>query len=288
MRKNLPVTNQEYVLLDGLSIVSKTDTKGRITYVNPYFIEVSGFAEEELLGAPHNLVRHPDMPQAAFADLWETLQQGMSWTGLVKNRRKNGDFYWVVANVTPVREGSQTVDYMSVRTKPTHQQIEAAEQAYGAIRNGTAKGIAIARGAVVPTGLRGKIEALRHMPLSLRMWLGMSAMNTGVIALGASAWVTHQGDAAAWIAGGTAACVAIGVALWYMIHSTVVRPLDAARSTTPLPTWTKSRSKTPRWSNKRPPPLTSSTKKRCASNNRSPYSSSTARACSNPARRWPA
>src|SRR6476661_5214254 len=104
MRMNLPVTQREYELQDGQAIVSKTDTHGNITYVNAYFIEVSGFAEEELLGAPQNLVRHPDMPVEAFADMWATLKDDRPWTGLVKNRRKNGDHYWVLANVTPVRE----------------------------------------------------------------------------------------------------------------------------------------------------------------------------------------
>jgi len=103
----LPVTGIEYRMQAGQSIVSKTDTKGRITYVNPAFIEVSGFTEDELLGKAHNIVRHPDMPPEAFADLWRTLQAGEPWTGLVKNRRKNGDFYWVVANVVPVKEAGR-------------------------------------------------------------------------------------------------------------------------------------------------------------------------------------
>ena len=116
MRNNQPVTGIEYLLKEGQSIVSKTDTKGRITYVNPSFIEVSGFDEPELLGKAHNVVRHPDMPPEAFADLWRTLQAGEPWTGMVKNRRKNGDFYWVVANVVPVKEAGRVTGYMSART----------------------------------------------------------------------------------------------------------------------------------------------------------------------------
>jgi PAS domain S-box-containing protein len=104
MRKNLPITQREYALPDGMTIVSRTDLKGRITYVNPDFLTASGFDEEELIGQPHNLVRHPDMPEQAFADLWTTLQAGRPWTGLVKNRRKNGDHYWVLANATPLLE----------------------------------------------------------------------------------------------------------------------------------------------------------------------------------------
>jgi len=94
VRINVPVTNIERHLQDGEYIVSKTDLKGQITYVNSSFMGISGFAEEELLGKAHNIVRHPDMPPAAYADLWRTLQRGKPWRGLVKNRCKNGDHYW--------------------------------------------------------------------------------------------------------------------------------------------------------------------------------------------------
>ncbi|MBP7485306.1 MAG: PAS domain-containing protein, partial [Aquabacterium sp.] len=113
MRTNLPVTNIEYPLRDGTCIVSRTDLKGRITYVNQDFLEYSGFAEDELIGKAHNIVRHPDMPEEAFQDLWDTLSAGRPWTGLVKNRRKNGDYYWVVANATPLLDGEQIVGYLS-------------------------------------------------------------------------------------------------------------------------------------------------------------------------------
>ena len=94
MRVNSPVTQNEYIMDDGKTIVSTTDLQGNINYANPYFIEVSGFTEEELMDAPQNVVRHPDMPVEAFADLWSTIKDGMPWTGLVKNRCKNGDYYW--------------------------------------------------------------------------------------------------------------------------------------------------------------------------------------------------
>ncbi len=86
MRKNLPITQQEYLLPEGMTIVSCTDLKGRITYVNPDFLTASGFDLDELIGKAHNVVRHPDMPEEAFADLWRTLQAGRPWTGMVKNR----------------------------------------------------------------------------------------------------------------------------------------------------------------------------------------------------------
>ncbi len=113
MRKNLPVTQREFPFPKGGTLVSTTDLKGRITYCNPSFIEVSGYSREELLGQPHNLIRHPDMPAEAFRDLWATVQNGKPWGGVVKNRRKNGDHYWVFANVTPLIEGGQTVGFVS-------------------------------------------------------------------------------------------------------------------------------------------------------------------------------
>ncbi|MFN4103768.1 MAG: PAS domain-containing protein [Tepidimonas sp.] len=96
---------------------------------------VSGYTRDELLGQPHNIVRHPDMPEEAFRDMWLTiLDMGRPWTGLVKNRRKNGDHYWVRANATPVREGDQIVGFLSVRTKPTEAEVAAAEALYARMR----------------------------------------------------------------------------------------------------------------------------------------------------------
>mgnify|MGYP002131924423 CR=1 FL=1 len=119
MRMNLPVSANEYVYPDGLTLVSTTDLKSRITYCNPAFIEVSGYEREELLGQPHNMIRHPDMPAEAFRDMWETIALGLPWSGMVKNRRKNGDHYWVLANVTPsVDAQGNTLGYYSVRRKP--------------------------------------------------------------------------------------------------------------------------------------------------------------------------
>ncbi|MDP1706117.1 MAG: PAS domain-containing protein, partial [Sulfurimicrobium sp.] len=130
MKNNQPVTNVEYVLKETDSIVSKTDLKGVITYINEDFLRISGFSESELIGTSHNIVRHPDMPVEAFADLWASLKAKRPWTGMVKNRCKNGDYYWVMANATPIYEGGQCVGYMSVRSKPTQEQISAASSAY--------------------------------------------------------------------------------------------------------------------------------------------------------------
>ena len=143
MRINLPVSDIEYPIGDDTLILSTTDTKGRLTYVNQTFIEVSGFTKEELIGKAHNIVRHPDMPSEAFADLWKTLKAGKPWTGLVKNRRKNGDFYWVLGNATPLIENGVILGYLSVRTKPSRQVVDKVAPLYRQILNGTAKNLKI-------------------------------------------------------------------------------------------------------------------------------------------------
>lgn len=134
MKINLPITQIEQPFPKGKYIVSKTDLKGITTYGNDTFFEISGFSPEELIGKNHNIVRHPDMPPSAFAWLWNTIQDGRPWRGTVKNRRKNGDFYWVNALVVPVRKDNQTIGYMSVRTEPTREEIAAAEPLYKSLK----------------------------------------------------------------------------------------------------------------------------------------------------------
>ncbi|HAU13593.1 MAG TPA: chemotaxis protein, partial [Gammaproteobacteria bacterium] len=138
MRVNMPVTQKEVKLAPGQTIVSKTNPKGVITYINRDFIEISGYSEAELIGQAHNLIRHPDMPQAAFKDLWATVQAGKPWRGMVKNRCKNGDHYWVSAFATPVSRNGKVVEYQSVRTRPQPEQIQAAEALHARMRDGRA------------------------------------------------------------------------------------------------------------------------------------------------------
>lgn len=140
MRTNLPITQREHPFPAGQALVSTTDLQGRILYCNPAFIEVSGYTREELLGQPHNMIRHPDMPEEAFRDMWQTIESGQPWSGLVKNRRKNGDHYWVMANVTPLLDGDRPVGYMSVRTLPDRQQVSEAETVYARMREAASRG----------------------------------------------------------------------------------------------------------------------------------------------------
>lgn len=158
MRLNHPVTNNEIPVPGSVLLVSKTDPGGRITFVNEAFVEISGYQERELLGAPHNILRHPDMPQQAFADLWATVKAGQPWEGLVKNRTKTGDFYWVRANVTPIVEAGNTVGYISVRSAATPAQIAKAEELYRRMREGSAKNIRVSKGAVLNDSLSGRFH----------------------------------------------------------------------------------------------------------------------------------
>jgi aerotaxis receptor len=136
MKNNLPISQCERPLDAAKPVVTKTDLTGIITYANDTFVDVSGFSRDELIGVSHNIVRHPDMPEVAFADLWRTIQAGHPWRGIVKNRARNGDFYWVEAYVTPLTENGRITGYMSVRTPPTRADVENAEALYRDIREG--------------------------------------------------------------------------------------------------------------------------------------------------------
>jgi aerotaxis receptor len=151
MRNNQPVKDTEYPLSERSVIISHTDAQGKITYVNDDFIHFSGFSEQELLGQPHNIIRHPDMPSEVFRDAWATLRQGRAWQGMIKNRCKDGGYYWVKANMNPDGQGG----YMSVRLKPTADEISQAAQLYRQIRAG--KKIRFHLGHVITPSLFGGI-----------------------------------------------------------------------------------------------------------------------------------
>jgi aerotaxis receptor len=174
MRDNGPVTTHEVLLPENSLLVSQTDTGGRITFANDAFVRVSGFTREELLGAPHNLVRHPHMPQAAFRDLWATAKSGHPWEGLVKNRAKNGDFYWVRANVTPVVEAGELKGFISIRTRPERDEVAVAEAIYASIREGRSRGLQVKGGAIVRTGLVAHWQrVMRGIATSFAVSLGI-------------------------------------------------------------------------------------------------------------------
>ncbi|HHT2968768.1 TPA: methyl-accepting chemotaxis protein [Citrobacter koseri] len=175
------VSQHNYPLDDDTTLMSTTDLQSYITHANDTFVQVSGFTLNELLTQPHNLVRHPDMPKAAFADMWYTLRQGEPWSGIVKNRRKNGDHYWVRANAVPmVREGRVT-GYMSIRTRATDEEIAAVEPLYKALNEGRSNK-RIHKGLVVRKGWLGKLPAI---PIRWRVRSVMAL--TGVVLMAAMA-----------------------------------------------------------------------------------------------------
>lgn len=130
MKINQPISGREKLFPADKTLVSKTDTKGIITFANQDFVEVSGFSEKELVGANHNIIRHPDMPPVAFEVMWKTLKRGLPWHGIVKNRCKDGDHYWVDAKVVPIKKSGEIIGYMSVRTAPSREDVAGAEAAY--------------------------------------------------------------------------------------------------------------------------------------------------------------
>lgn len=183
MKRNTPVTQQEYILNVGTTLMSTTNTQSHISYANSAFIEASGFAEDALVGKPHNIIRHPDMPSLAFADMWFTIQQGESWTGLVKNRRQNGDHYWVRANVTPVFHQDKLTGYISVRNIPPREEINASENLYAQINANRLKGYRFYKGVVVRRGLFSFLSLFNWLSLSRRinLALGIAALATATL-----------------------------------------------------------------------------------------------------------
>lgn len=179
MRHQPFVTEQEHELADNATLMSTTDLQSYITYANDSFIEACGFSSEELIGQPHNIVRHPDMPRQAFADMWATLKQGTPWTGLVKNRCKNGDFYWVRANVVPLIRDGNPVGYMSIRTKPSRDEITKAEKLYRDMNEGRANTVSLSNGLLIRKGFL-KCLSLSKI-LSLRWRIRLPLLSTLIV-----------------------------------------------------------------------------------------------------------
>lgn len=190
MKKNFPVTGKERVFQDHQKIISLTDAKGVITYINEDFCDISGFERDELLGRAHNIVRHPEMPPAAFQGLWDTIKGGHPWLGMVKNRCKNGDHYWVSAYVTPVVEGNNVVGYQSVRTKPRPEWVARADKLYKRINNGKS-----AASRLASLGLCGKLS----LGMIVLVWAMVAVAIAGGAAAGAMVGAGLVASAAGWL-----------------------------------------------------------------------------------------
>lgn len=187
MKVNMPITGKEQEVLEGMYLLSTTDPQGRITYVNQEFVAISGFGRDELLHQAHNIVRHPDVPSVIFQSLWQTLQSGRSWMGVVKNRCKNGDHYWVNAFITPIKCNGEIIECQSVRTRADRADIARAEKLYAQLKD--AKNLP-AKAAPV-WNLQAKLSivaALVLLPVLLVPWLTglMSALWSGTLYIGST------------------------------------------------------------------------------------------------------
>ena len=220
MRTNLPVTQREYQFPDSETLLSTTDTASHIRYANAAFIRTSGFSIDELMGQPHNIVRHPDMPAEVYVDMWRSLQQGQSWRALVKNRRENGDHYWVCANAAPMRRNGQLVGYLSVRTKPARAEVEAAQTLYARFKAGRAGALAFNRGLIVRTGLMRWTSALQLLPTAWRVRLPLAGV---ALAVGVTLALSGIG-AAALATSGLVVASSLLLADWF-IEAQLTSPL---------------------------------------------------------------
>jgi len=209
MRLNHPVSTTEFAFPRGETLVSTTDLQGRILYCNPAFISGSGCAREELLGQPHNLIRHPDMPEEAFRDMWQTIAGGRPWSAAVKNRRKDGSFYWMMANVTPLMDGDAPVGFMSVRTEPSRDEVQAAEALYTTMRAEKAAGHCVHR---LDAGTLRLHTPLGRLAQALRP--GLRGRIAGVTAALAAAAAAAGGGAWPVLAG--SALVGAGIGGWLL------------------------------------------------------------------------
>lgn len=189
MKRNLPVTDQEYDYSEDIRIISSTDNKGILRHCNEDFIRIAGYSANEMLNKNHNVIRHPDMPPAAFQNLWDTVKQGKPWMGIVKNRRKNGDHYWVDAFVSPVFEDGKMTGYQSVRMKPARDHVSRAAKAYAAINAGR-------RNWIPHMGLFGRLSMAGFVTMATTAALSTYglplAMTGGFTAALMSAWLVAR------------------------------------------------------------------------------------------------
>ncbi|WP_339119318.1 methyl-accepting chemotaxis protein [Halomonas sp. BMC6] len=197
MRNNGYVSQTNYPIEPDDFLISRTDINGYITYANPRFIEVSGFSIEELMNEPHNVVRHPDMPPEVYRDMWATLREGLSWQGYVKNRRKNGDHYWVHANVVPVVDRGELQGYASLRSYAGEEKARYFDHLYRQMRENSCP-YYLKRGKLKRKGLRGKLPSFQWEGVKARV-IGSSIASAAL--LGAGLWVAQRFGLTGWSLG---------------------------------------------------------------------------------------
>jgi len=233
MRVNLPVSTNEYDYPGEELLMSTTDSAGVMTHCNAAFARVSGYSVEELMGQPHNLIRHPDMPPEAYKDLWATIGRGRNWSGIVKNRRKNGDFYWVRANVTPMMVDGKPRSYMSVRVKPTREEVRAAEALYAQIRQERESGVStfwLHAGRVRRPGWRNTLGKLQRFSLTQRLVALLVPLLAAALLPGLMGWSGPE-----VLAGQAVVLLALSAFLLWRFQRVVLAPLaDAERLMTEI------------------------------------------------------
>lgn len=221
--KHAYVSQQEVPFPHGKVLISKTDTKGVITYCNDEFEEISGYTRGELIGKSHNIVRHPDMPPAAFKWMWDTLKAERPWRGMVKNRCKNGDFYWVRATVVPIMENGRATGYVSMRRAPTRAQIADAEALYREYSQSGAQFVS-------------KREQMKFKNWSLKSKLQLVIQSALLLVLGVGQWFissklhTDPTTELELLGGQIVLHVFLFFFLGYCVVRYVREPLDAAKN----------------------------------------------------------
>ena len=225
MRSTPQAAGRETVLEDGKPIVTTTDLHTRLTYANSTFTDASGYADGELLGRPQNSLYHSDMPAEVDADMLRTVLSGEPWRGLVKYGRKDGGYFWCIANVTPVIERGTTTGFMSVCTKPKRTQIDEAEQLYRTVRGANPAGVRIVRGGEAARGWRRLAHALRDITLAQRLALCFGSMAVLALSIAAHALLPYSDTAVHLQA---LLMVALALYGWRNLHHAVVAPIQAS------------------------------------------------------------
>ena len=218
-----PLLDEEFVFPENELLMSTTDRTGRITHCNSAFIHVSGYSMDELMGQPHNIVRHPDMPPQAFKDLWGTIGHARAWQGIVKNRRKDGRYYWVRAYVTPIMDQGKPIGYMSVRVKPSEGEVRSAKALYERFRNGTEGNMYLHAGGIRRNGWKNQLGKLQRADFTQRLASLLLPLLAVALAFPLMGWT------ALWQTGIQAALLVLWSAfMLYRQHLRITAPFRAA------------------------------------------------------------
>lgn len=188
MPQAMKTTSAIYEIADEEVLISRSDHQGRITYANQTFVKVSGYSLDEIMGEPHSLFRHPTMPKAVFQNLWETIEAGKTWQGLIKNRRQSGEAYWLHTTIAPLLDGGRVVGYTSIRRKASAEAVAQAERVYSAMQQGKARGFKLHYGAICRTGMRGWVKRFSFSSMQAKL-MGMVLASIFLLVLAGAAGV---------------------------------------------------------------------------------------------------